>query len=104
VYAVKIACSVNLAKAASLENSPAMNWDLTDLGQFTSQEREDAKTLRRMLQYHGKVEIARIAGTLYIAFVGAERWAISFEMFPSIWDGESFTLEEIIGGKKDETN
>lgn len=68
------------------------HWDLTDRPNFTKQEVEDAKTIRRILRDDGK---------LTRSIHGIPTYGCTYlkkEAFPSIRPGKSYTLDEIIGG------
>ena len=68
------------------------DWDLTDHPRFTAQEVEDAKAIRRMLRDDGKLTRS-IYGILTYGLVSLKK-----DAFPSIHPGQSYTLDEIIGG------
>lgn len=59
---------------------------------FTQQEVEDAKTIRRMLRDDGKLTRS-IYGILTYGLISLKK-----DAFPSIHPGQSYTLDEIIGG------
>ena len=59
---------------------------------FTGQEVEDAKAIRRMLRDDGKLTRS-IYGILTYGLVSLKK-----DAFPSIRPGQSYTLDEIIGG------
>ena len=59
---------------------------------FTQQEVEDAKAIRRMLRDDGKLTRS-IYGILTYGLVSLKK-----DAFPSILPGQSYTLDEIIGG------
>ena len=73
------------------ECAPA-DWDLTDKPRFTEQEVEDAKTIRRILRDDGKLTRS-IHGIPTYGCIYLKK-----EAFPSIRPGQSYTLDEIIGG------
>ena len=67
-------------------------WDLSEKPRFTEQEVEDAKTIRRILRDDGK---------LTRSIHGIPTYGCTYlkkEAFPSIRPGQSYTLDEIIGG------
>ena len=65
-------------------------WDIEDKPRFTEQEVEDAKTLKRLF---GKYKIADF-GARHV-FGGLR---LNEDAFPSFQPGQSYTLDEIIGG------
>ena len=73
-------------------------WDLSDKPRFTEQEVEDAKAIKRVFGRNGTVD--RDSATFSLAesnlkFNGVD---INHDLFPSIYIGQSYTLDEIIGG------
>ena len=66
------------------------DWDLTDHPRFTEQEVEDAKTLYRLF---GNYSVAEFGARH--CFGGLR---LKENAFPSIQIGQSYTLDEIIGG------
>ena len=67
-------------------------WTLPEKPRFTGQEVEDAKTIRRILRDDGK---------LTRSIHGIPTYGCTYlkkEAFPSIRPGQSYTLDEIIGG------
>lgn len=73
-------------------------WTLPEKPRFTEQEVEDAKYIKRIL----KVDSVRrnIYGNGLVAMKSDNSVSvvINSEMFPSIHSGQSYTLDEIIGG------
>ncbi len=69
-------------------------WTLPEKPRFTEQEVEDAKAIRRMLRDDGKLTRS-IYGILTYGLVSLKK-----DAFPSIHPGQSYTLDEIIGGAK----
>lgn len=67
-------------------------WDLSEKPRFTQQEVEDAKAIRRMLRDDGKLTRS-IYGILTYGLISLKK-----DAFPSIHPGQSYTLDEIIGG------
>lgn len=82
-----------------MEQSPAM-LDLDDEPRFTEQEVEDAKAIKRLLtEYTGVKRVEHRWGTnLLLTSEESEEFAIEPKLFPSIKPGQSYTLDEIIGG------
>lgn len=81
-------------------------FDLTDRPRFTAQEVEDAKALMRLFEYSGNSKIKRHGiNELWVAG-GVDDCAITRRLensaFPSVADGEEYTLGEIIG--EEDTN
>ena len=73
------------------DGEPA-KWILGEKPRFTQQEVEDAKTIRRILRDDGK---------LTRSIHGIPTYGCTYlkkEAFPSIRPGQSYTLDEIIGG------
>ena len=67
---------------------------------FTEQEVEDAKAIKRLLtEYTGVKRVEHQWGTnLLLTSEESEEFAIEPKLFPSIKSGQSYTLDEIIGG------
>ena len=67
---------------------------------FTQQEVEDAKAIKRLLtEYTGVRRVEHKWGTdLLLTSEESEEFAIEPKLFPSIKSGQSYTLDEIIGG------
>jgi hypothetical protein len=76
-------------------------WDLTDPPRFTEQEAEDAKTLMRA--FPGYTQVSRAGYDLYLKISDNAYHALilNYCMFPSIKDGETVELSDIIGGNND---
>ena len=73
-------------------------WDLSNKPRFTQQDVEDAKDVKRVFGHNGIVD--RNGATISLTesnlkFNGVD---INHDLFPSIYIGESYTLDEIIGG------
>lgn len=73
-------------------------WDLEEKPRFTEQEVEDAKVLARALLADG-FERDKM-GDVFATSQTACRTLLDSRMFPSIQPGQSYTLDEIIGGAK----
>ena len=66
---------------------------------FTQQEVEDAKTIKRIHSAATHLERSPEEGkTLRLIFFDGQSRPINIHMFPSIHPGQSYTLDEIIGG------
>ena len=72
------------------------DWDLDQKPRFTEQEVEDAKILARALLADG-FERDKM-GDVFSTSKTAIRTLLDSRMFPSILPGQSYTLDEIIGG------
>ena len=72
------------------------NWDLSEKPRFTQQDVEDAKILARALLADG-FERDKM-GDVFSKSKTASRTLLDSRMFPSIQPGQSYTLDEIIGG------
>lgn len=79
------------------ECAPA-DWDLSEKPRFTEQDVEDAKILARALLADG-FERDKM-GDVFSISKTASRTLLDSRMFPSIQPGQSYTLDEIIGGAK----
>ena len=73
-------------------------WDLTDKPRWTQQEVEDAKTVRRVFGRDGTIERYSKAFTVPYSPLTFDHLYINEDLFPSILPGQSYTLDEIIGG------
>lgn len=71
---------------------PPCEWDLGEKPHFTQQEVEDAKAIRRLLRDDGKLTRS-IYGIPTYGLISLKK-----DAFPSIHPGQSYTLDEIIGG------
>ena len=65
---------------------------------FTEQEVEDAKAVRRVFGRDGTIKRYSKAMTEPYSNLAFETLYINEELFPSIQPGQSYTLDEIIGG------
>ena len=73
-------------------------WTLPEKPRFTEQEVEDAKAIKKLHGYY-KITRNKLLKTLVIQnAVGCGGIAIDSNLFPSIQPGQSYTLDEIIGG------
>ena len=82
-------------KCKILDVTPS-EWDLDEKPRFTGQEVEDAKILARALLADG-FERDKM-GDVFSTSKTAIRTLLDSRMFPSILPGQSYTLDEIIGG------
>ena len=73
-------------------------WDLDEKPSFTEQEVEDAKTVRRVFGRDGTIERYSKAMTAPYSNLVFDHLYINEDLFPSIQPGQSYTLDEIIGG------
>lgn len=74
----------------------AYKWDLEEKPRFTEQDVEDARVLARALLADG-FERDKV-GDVFTTSKEAGRTLLDSRMFPSIQPGQSYTLDEIIGG------
>ena len=82
-------------KCKILDVTPS-EWNLDEKPRFTQQEVEDAKILARALLADG-FERDKM-GDVFSTSKTAIRTLLDSRMFPSILPGQSYTLDEIIGG------
>ena len=68
------------------------DWDLSERPRFTEQEVEDAETVLRVF---GRNDTVKRTSEGAISFGGI---ILNAQMFPAIQPGQSYTLDEIIGG------
>ena len=80
-----------------MEQSPAMI-DLEEKPRFTKQEVEDAKYIKRILKVDLVIRNQYGNGLVAKRDNGSVSVVVNSEMFPSIRSGQSYTLDEIIGG------
>lgn len=73
-------------------------WDLDEKPRFTQQEVEDAKTVRRVFGRDGTIERHNKALAAPYSNLVFDHLYINEDLFPSIRPGQSYTLDEIIGG------
>ena len=73
-------------------------WDLSEKPRFTEQEVEDAKTVRRVFGRDGTIERHNKALAAPYSNLVFDHLYINEDLFPSIRPGQSYTLDEIIGG------
>ena len=71
-------------------------WNLTDKPRFTQQEVEDAKTIKRVFGRDGAIRRTPNLGER--STLVFDHLYINEDLFPSIQPGQSYTLDEIIGG------
>lgn len=78
-------------------------WDLTEKPKFTEQEVQDAKTIMRIFNCKGSdIYISRYSRGLVIEELCTRPFVpkdveINSEAFPSIKNGERFSISEIVG-------
>ena len=81
------------------EETAPCDWDFEVKPRFTEQEVEDAKTIKRIHSAATHLERSPEEGkTLRLIFFDGQSRPINIHMFPSIQPGQSYTLDEIIGG------
>lgn len=82
-------------KLCRMTSNPS-DWDLTDKPRFTQQEVEEAKAVRHVFGRDGFIRrTPKIGERSTLAF---DHLYINEDLFPSIKPGQSYTLDEIIGG------
>ena len=74
------------------------HWDLDDKPHFTEQDVEDAKAVKRVFGRDGTVKRINKAITDPYSNLTFDHMYINESMFPCIFEGQSYTLDEIIGG------
>lgn len=82
-------------KLCRMTSNPC-DWDLTDKPRFTQQEVEDAKTIKRVFGRDGAIRRTPNLGER--STLVFDHLYINEDLFPSIQPGQSYTLDEIIGG------
>ncbi len=82
-------------KLCRMTSNPC-DWDLTDKPRFTQQEVEDAKTIKRVFGRDGAIRRTPNLGER--STLVFDHLYINEDLFPSIKPGQSYTLDEIIGG------
>lgn len=97
---IKKFCDKYLGKKG--ESASPKYWDLSEPPRWTEQEVEDAKTLCRMWP-GGEIEFKRYADgrCAMVHIQGSLHGCLDLgqvDLFPSILPGQSYTLDEIIGG------
>ena len=73
-------------------------WDLSDKPRFTQQDVEDAKAVKRVFGRDGTVKRLNKAITDPYSNLTFDNIYINEGMFPCIFEGQEYTLDEIIGG------
>lgn len=82
-------------KLCRMTSNPC-DWDLTDKPRWTQQEVEDAKTIKRVFGRDGAIRRTPNLGER--STLVFDHLYINEDLFPSIQPGQSYTLDEIIGG------
>lgn len=82
-------------KLCRMTSNPC-DWDLTDKPRWTQQEVEDAKTIKRVFGRDGAIRRTPNLGER--STLVFDHLYINEDLFPSIKPGQSYTLDEIIGG------
>ena len=72
--------------------------DLTEKPRFTEQDVEDAKAVKRVFGRNGTVKRLNKAITDPYSNLTFDHMYINESMFPCIFEGQEYTLDEIIGG------
>ena len=84
-------------KCKILDVTPS-EWDLDEKPRFTEQDVEDAKAVKRVFGRDGTVKRLNKAITDPYSNLTFDNIYINESMFPCIFEGQSYTLDEIIGG------
>lgn len=80
-----------------LSGSPS-KWRIEEKPRFTEQDVEDAKTIKRVFGRDGTVKRLNKAITDPYSNLTFDHMYINESMFPCIFEGQEYTLDEIIGG------
>lgn len=80
-----------------MEQAPAI-LDLDEKPRFTQQDVEDAKAVKRVFGRDGTVKRLKKAITDPYSNLTFDNMYINEGMFPCIFEGQEYTLDEIIGG------
>lgn len=80
------------------EESAPCDWDFEVKPRFTTQDVEDAKAVKRVFGRDGTVKRHNKAMTAPYSNLTFDNLYIDESMLPSIHSGQSYTLDEIIGG------
>ena len=81
-----------------LLNSSPDKWDLSEKPRFTEQDVEDAKSVKRVFGRDGTVKRLKKEITAPYSNLTFDNMYINEGMFPCIFEGQEYTLDEIIGG------
>lgn len=73
-------------------------WTLPEKPRFTEQDVEDAKAVKRVFGRDGTVKRLNKAITDPYSNLTFDHMYINESMFPCIFEGQEYTLDEIIGG------
>ena len=80
------------------EETAPCDWDFEVKPRFTEQDVEDAKAVKRVFGRGGTVKRLNKAITAPYSNLTFDHVYINESMFPCIFEGQSYTLDEIIGG------
>ena len=80
------------------EETAPCDWDFEVKPRFTEQDVEDAKAVKRVFGRDGTVKRLNKAITDPYSNLTFDNIYINESMFPCIFEGQSYTLDEIIGG------
>ena len=78
-------------------------WTLPEKPRFTEQDVEDAKAVKRVFGRDGTVKRLNKAITDPYSNLTFDHMYINESMFPCIFEGQEYTLDEIIGGAENES-
>ena len=81
-------------------NSTPEIWPLEPKPRFTEQDVEDAKSVKRVFGRDGTVKRLKKEITAPYSNLTFDNMYINEGMFPCIFEGQEYTLDEIIGGAK----
>ena len=84
-------------KLCRMTSNPC-DWDLTDKPRWTEQEVEDAKAVMHVFGRDGAIKRHSKTMTEPYSNLVFDHLYINEDLFPSILPGQSYTLDEIIGG------
>ena len=74
------------------------DWDLEETPRFTQQDVEDAKSVKRVFGRDGTVKRLKKEITAPYSNLTFDNMYINEGMFPCIFEGQEYTIDEIIGG------
>ena len=80
------------------EETAPCDWDFEVKPRFTEQDVEDAKAVKRVFGRGGTVKRLKKEITAPYSNLTFDHVYINESMFPCIFEGQSYTLDEIIGG------
>lgn len=87
-------------RICTIETTPVESWNLSECPRFTEQDVEDAKAVKRVFGRDGTVKRLNKAITDPYSNLTFDHMYINESMFPCVFEGQEYTLDEIIGGAK----